>query len=165
MFIVVPSRYSKLVPSFFPFYFFVIRWKLGQSLVLPARSLKFPCSNLNLDSVRCILLCQLWECESHEACSIVSKCLKVHVWLLLFFGVDLCRNSKMAHIQALITNQEHLPQCSCFKRVLFCLLGKVRVKYTIKGSHLNMYTVYKLRLYVTTTYYIFFTFPNALTTS
>lgn len=28
-------------------------------------------------------------------------------------------------------------------------------KYSIKGSHLNMYTIYKLRLYVTTKYYSF----------
>ncbi len=84
MFNVIQSRFFKLVQSFF---FFEIRRKLGQILVLLAKSLKFLCSNLNFPVfVGCILLCQLWEFKSHEACSKLSKCLKFMFYYYNFFG-------------------------------------------------------------------------------
>lgn len=60
-----------------------------------------PCSacqkshaNLNLlVSFGYILLCQLWECETREACSILSKhpmFMFDSEFLFLFSGVDLC---------------------------------------------------------------------------
>lgn len=48
-------------------------------------------ANLNLPvSFGYILLCQLWECETREACSILSKHPMFMFVFLFFLGVDLC---------------------------------------------------------------------------
>ncbi len=72
--------------NWFGVFFFAIRRILGPILVLLAKSLKFLCSNLNFPVfVGCILLCQLWEFKSHEACSKLSKCLKFMFYYYNFF--------------------------------------------------------------------------------
>lgn len=88
--------------------FFVIRRKLGPVLVLLAKSLKFLCSNLNLPvSVGCILLCQLCECKSHEACSILSKCLKFMFYYYYFLELTFVRLLLLSVFQRLKLRETH----------------------------------------------------------
>ncbi len=120
--------------------FFVIR-KLGQILVLLAKSRKFLCYNLNLPvSVRCILLSVvgIWVIWSMLH---TIQMFEVHVWLLLFFGVDLCEvmllSSMFQRLKLSGTHPGHAHQWRTFTTMLLFQESMILICWVKWGLKLN----------------------------